>query len=159
MSKIGYEEALAENEALKDQIAIVLAQKKGWRRTCENLKKQIVSLKQDLEVAKDNEIHLETINELREENKRLKSLKFRQYVATDEKGNIVDYAIFDNEKVYPLKDYLKIVEKQAVKEFAEKLKDKFNGYEATSYNGYEEGWHDLQEEINDLLKEYGIGEE
>lgn len=43
---------------------------------------------------------------------------------------------------------------EAIKKFAEKLKDKFNGYEATSYNGYEEGWHDLQEEINDLLKEY-----
>lgn len=44
--------------------------------------------------------------------------------------------------------------KQAVKEFAEKLKEKFEGYEATCYNGVEEGWHDLKEEIDDLLKEY-----
>ena len=44
--------------------------------------------------------------------------------------------------------------KQAVKEFAEKLKEKFDGYDATSYNGYEEGFHDLQEEIDELLKEY-----
>lgn len=43
--------------------------------------------------------------------------------------------------------------KQAVKEFAEKLKEKFDGYDATSYNGYEEGFHDLQEEIDELLKE------
>lgn len=156
MSKICLEEALAENEALKDQIAIVLAQKKGWRRTCENLKKQIVSLKQDLEVAKDNELHLETINELREENKRLKSLKFRQYVATDEKGNIVDYAIFDNEKVYPLKDYLKIVEKQAVKEFAEKLKSLMldREYQGVFYRQAVFSDND----IDDLLEEYGIGE-
>ena len=44
--------------------------------------------------------------------------------------------------------------KQAVKEFAEKLKEKFDGYDATSYNGYKEGFHDLQEEIDELLKEY-----
>ena len=41
-----------------------------------------------------------------------------------------------------------------VKEFAEKLKEKFDGYDATSYNGYEEGFHNLQEEIDELLKEY-----
>lgn len=48
----------------------------------------------------------------------------------------------------------KAVEKNAVKEFAEKMKEKFEGYDATSYNGYEEGFHDLQEEIDELLKEY-----
>lgn len=46
------------------------------------------------------------------------------------------------------------IRKNAVKEFAEKLKEKFSGYEATYYNGYEEGFHDLQEEIDELLKEY-----
>lgn len=51
---------------------------------------------------------------------------------------------------------LKEIKQQEIKEFAEKLKDKFNGYEATSYNGYEEGWHDLQEEIDDLVKECGV---
>lgn len=49
---------------------------------------------------------------------------------------------------------LKEYKTQAVKEFAEKLKEKFDGYDATSYNGYEEGFHDLQEEIDELLKEY-----
>lgn len=44
--------------------------------------------------------------------------------------------------------------KSTVKEFAEKLKEKFDGYDATYYNGYEEGFHDLQEEIDELLKEY-----
>lgn len=46
------------------------------------------------------------------------------------------------------------IRKEAVKEFAEKLKEKFNGYEATYYNGHEEGFHDLQEEIDELLEEY-----
>lgn len=48
---------------------------------------------------------------------------------------------------------LKEYKRQAVKEFAEKLKEKFDGYDATYYNGYEEGFHDLQEEIDELLKE------
>lgn len=48
----------------------------------------------------------------------------------------------------------RLVEINAVKEFAEKVKEKFNGYEATYYNGHEEGFHDLQEEIDELLKEY-----
>lgn len=43
---------------------------------------------------------------------------------------------------------------EGAKEFAEKLKEKFDGYDATSYNGYEEGFHDLQEEIGEVLKEY-----
>lgn len=148
MSKIGYEEALAENEALKDTIAIVLAQKNDYRKTNENLKKEIASLKQDLEVAKDNELHLEAIEELREENRRLKEMKFRQYVATDIDGNIVDYAIMSGDRVYPLKKYIEIVKKEAVKEFAEKLKEK-------CFNGYQVGMKILEEtEIDNLLKEY-----
>ena len=43
-----------------------------------------------------------------------------------------------------MKNVLEIEKNQAVKEFAEKLKEKFDGYDATSYNGYEEGFHDLQ---------------
>ena len=49
---------------------------------------------------------------------------------------------------------LKLARRQTAEEFAEKLKEKFDGYDATSYNGYEEGFHDLQEEIDELLKEY-----
>ena len=64
------------------------------------------------------------------------------------------YQKIDNDCVVITKDELKQYKAQAVKEFAEKLKEKFNGYEATYYNGYEEGFHDLQEEINELLKEY-----
>lgn len=53
-----------------------------------------------------------------------------------------------------LRFQLEECKKSTVKEFAEKLKEKFDGYDATSYNGYEEGFHDLQEEIDELLKEY-----
>lgn len=48
------------------------------------------------------------------------------------------------------------IRKETAKEFAEKLKKKFDGYEATYYNGVEEGWHDLQGEIDELLKQYGV---
>lgn len=55
------------------------------------------------------------------------------------------------------KCYLKCdIAKTLVKEFAEQLKQKFNGYEAYYYNGEEEGFHDLDEEIDELLKTYGL---
>lgn len=41
-----------------------------------------------------------------------------------------------------------------IDEFAEQLKQKFDGYEATYYNGYEGRWHDLAEEIDKVA--YGI---
>lgn len=53
-----------------------------------------------------------------------------------------------------LLEYIKKEKRNEVEKFAEKLKEKFDGYDATSYNGYEEGFHDLQEEIDELLKEY-----
>lgn len=40
-----------------------------------------------------------------------------------------------------------------IDEFSKRLKEKFDGYEATYYNGYEEGWHDLAEEIDELATE------
>lgn len=73
---------------------------------------------------------------------------------------VIDDEWFENREVKSeqfernMKNVLEIEKNQAVKEFAEKLKDKFDGYDATSYNGYEEGFHDLQEEIDELLKEY-----
>ena len=64
------------------------------------------------------------------------------------------YRKIDDNCAVITKAELKQYKVQAVKEFAEKLKGKFNGYEATYYNGYEEGFHDLQEEIDELLQEY-----
>ena len=64
------------------------------------------------------------------------------------------YRKIDDDCAVITKAELKQYKSQAVKEFAEKLKEKFNGYEATYYNGYEYGFHDLQEEIDELLKEW-----
>ena len=66
----------------------------------------------------------------------------------------IGYRKVDEECAVITKDELNQYKVQAVKEFAERLKEKFEGYEATYYNGYEEGFHDLQEEIDELLKEY-----
>lgn len=43
--------------------------------------------------------------------------------------------------------------KQAQIDVLNKLKEKFKGYEAWYYNGIEEGYHDLEEEIDELIKE------
>lgn len=43
--------------------------------------------------------------------------------------------------------------KKAQIEVLNKLKEKFKGYEAWYYNGIEEGYHDLEEEIDELIKE------
>lgn len=49
---------------------------------------------------------------------------------------------------------LKEYKRQAVKEFAEHLKEKFGEYEVWHYNGNEEGWHDLKQEIDECVKEF-----
>ena len=68
-----------------------------------------------------------------------------------------DSVVLSREEYIDLsRNYVKEQKAQAVKEFAKKLKEKFNGYEATYYNGFEEGFHDLQEEIDELLKEYEV---
>lgn len=43
--------------------------------------------------------------------------------------------------------------KKAQIDVLNKLKEKFKGYEAWYYNGIEEGYHDLEEEIDELIKE------
>ncbi len=53
-----------------------------------------------------------------------------------------------------MKSVLEIEKKNAVKEFAEKLKEKFGEYEVWHYNGAEEGWHDLKQEIDECVKEF-----
>ena len=76
------------------------------------------------------------------------------FAMTAEKIYTAGYRKIDDDCAVITKAELKQYKLQAVKEFAEKLKEKFNGYEATYYDGYEEGFHDLQEEIYELLKEY-----
>lgn len=53
-----------------------------------------------------------------------------------------------------MKSVLEIEKKNAIKKFAEKLKEKFGEYEVWHYNGNEEGWHDLKQEIDECVKEF-----
>lgn len=53
-----------------------------------------------------------------------------------------------------MKSVLEIEKKNAVKEFAQKLKEKFGDYEVWHYDGENEAWHDLQSEIDECVKEY-----
>lgn len=46
------------------------------------------------------------------------------------------------------------IAKTLVKKFAERLKEKFGDYEVWHYNGNEEGWHDLKQEIDEYVKEF-----
>lgn len=65
MGKIGYEEALAENEALKDQIAIVLAQKKVLRKSYDKLLEENKKLKEEnknLKESLENDFTFKTTN-------------------------------------------------------------------------------------------------
>lgn len=53
-----------------------------------------------------------------------------------------------------MKSVLEIEKRNAVKEFAQKLKEKFGDYEVWHYDGENEAWHDLQSEIDECVKEY-----
>ena len=105
------------------------------------------------------------IKELKDENAELKNERDEYYAQADrlqarlaqaqEDNSEFQYQLRNSHLTISLLDTrLKHARRQAAKEFAEKLKEKFDGYDATSYNGYEEGFHDLQEEIDEVLKEY-----
>lgn len=51
-----------------------------------------------------------------------------------------------------LDDKLRIAKQETINVLNE-LKEKFKGYEAWYYNGTEEGYHDLEEEIDEFIKE------
>lgn len=110
-----------------------------------NICNQIISKYEEL--TNDYKCEIERLNN--EYSKAFERLKSQQ--------REIDRLTEENERFENnMKSVLEIEKKQAVKEFAEKLKEKFSGYEATYYNGYEEGFHDLQDEIDELLKEYEI---
>lgn len=97
----------------------------------------------------------ELTNDYKHEIERLSNEYSKAFERLKSQQREIDRLKEENERFENnMKSVLEIEKKQAVKEFAEKLKEKFSGYEATYYNGYEEGFHDLQEEIDELLKEY-----
>ena len=108
-----------------------------------NICNQIISKYEEL--TNDYKHEIERLNN--EYNKAFERLKSQQ--------REIDRLKEENERFgNNMKSVLEIEKKQAVKEFAEKLKEKFSGYKVAYYNGYEEGFHDIQDEIDELLKEY-----
>lgn len=116
---------------------------------------------------RDNQVRTlaTAIKELKDENAELKNERDEYYAQADrlqarlaqaqEDNSEFQYQLRNSHLTISLLDTrLKHARRQAAEEFAEKLKEKFDGYDATSYNGYEEGFHDLQEEIDEVLKEY-----
>lgn len=103
---------------------------------------------------RDNQVRTlaTAIKELKDENAELNRERGEYYAQADRLQAKLAQVLMrvDKTKEWTL-DRAKI---EGAKEFAEKLKEKFDGYDATSYNGYEEGFHDLQEEIDEVLKEY-----
>lgn len=53
-----------------------------------------------------------------------------------------------------MKNVLEIEKKNAVREFAEKLKRFYDGVEVSVYNGIEEGVYELNDKIDELLEEF-----
>lgn len=120
------------------------------------LEAEIERLKADNEALKMwNEAYTEENEKLKAEKHKLENdlVDFDEFARGISKTRIE----ITGEAIPTCKTLLEYIEKEkrnAVKEFAEKLKEKFDDYGATSYNGYEEEFHDLQEEIDELLKEY-----
>lgn len=132
------------------------AYKEGYIKGIEERESEIERLKADNEALKMwNEAYTEENEKLKAENHKLENdlVDFDEFARGISKTRIE----ITGEAIPTCKTLLEYIEKEkrnAVKEFAEKLKEKFDGYDATYYNGYEEGFHDLQEEIDELLKEY-----
>ena len=122
------------DEALKE-IEILRLQNKKMGEAFDSLDKKYDSLKLELELAQA--CHKEKCAEF-------DKLCF-------------DYAKLQvrNEKFEQnMKNVLEIEKKNAVEEFAKKLKEKFYDYEVWHYDGENEAWHDLQSEIDECVKEY-----
>lgn len=120
------------------------------------LYEEIKRLKADNEALKMwNDAYTKENEKLKAENHKLENdlVDFDEFARGISKTRIE----ITGEAIPTCKTLLEYIEKEkrnAVKEFAEKLKEKFDDYGATSYNGYEEEFHDLQEEIDEILKEY-----
>lgn len=103
MSMKSKEQLTNENEALKDSIAVILAQKKNVHKHCDEKNQQIDQLKQQL-VEKDKEIENCKRNELYEENMKILAVKNQKQLAIQELEKVkktlsayvrVDHIIWD----------------------------------------------------------------
>lgn len=86
----------------------------------------------------NDKILKDTLNLITEQEKKIEKLK------AENKQLKTECALLDDE--------LRIA-RQGTIDVLNKLKEKFKGYEAWYYDGIEESYHDLEEEINEFIKE------
>ena len=99
----------------------------------------------------------ELTNDYKHEIERLNNEYHKAFERLKSQQREIDRLKEENERFENnMKSVLEIEKKQAVKEFAERVKEKCSGDKVGYYNGYEEGVDDRQDEIDELLKEYEI---
>lgn len=109
--------------------------------------KKIVQLKDELKQLKTNsEILARGVRDLNHENYKLTE-KIKQ--AHEQRVKEINQL---KTECTLLDDELRIA-RQGTIDVLNKLKEKFKGYEAWYYDGIEESYHDLEEEINEFIKE------
>lgn len=115
--------------------------------------------RQDFELIKIQNFELlEEVKQLEADNGRfvLAVKKFDEFARDISKTRIE----ITGEAIPTCKTLLKYIEKEkrnAVESLAGWLKIKFGDYDAWYYDGTEEGFHDLKEDIDEALKEYKSG--
>ena len=122
------------DEALKE-IEILKLQNKKLAEAFDSLDKKHDSLKLELELAQA--FHNE------------KCAEFNKLCFDHAKLQVKNEKFERN-----MKNVLEIEKKNAVREFAEKLKEFYDGVEVSVYNGYEEGIYELNDKIDEFLEEY-----
>lgn len=123
----------------------------GLKQDAHNLitkqEKKIVQLKDELKQLKTNsKILARGVRDLNHENYKLTE-KIKQ--AHEQRVKEINQL---KTECTLLDDELRIA-RQGTIDVLNKLKEKFKGYEAWYYDGIEESYHDLEEEINEFIKE------
>jgi len=131
---ISLEVKMTLDEALKE-IEILKLQNKKLAEAFDSLDKKYDSLKLELELAQA--CHNE------------KCAEFNKLCFDYAKLQVKNERFEQN-----MKNVLEIEKKNAVREFAEKLKRFYDGAEVSVYNGYEEGIYELNDKIDELLEEF-----
>lgn len=122
----------------------------GLKQDAHNLitkqEKKIVQLKDELKQLKTNsKILARGVRDLNHENYKLTE-KIKQAHEQEKEINQL------KTECTLLDDELRIA-RQGTIDVLNKLKEKFKGYEAWYYDGIEESYHDLEEEIDEFIKE------
>ena len=131
---ISLEVKMTLDEALKE-IEILKLQNKKLAEAFDSLDKKYDSLKLELELAQA--CHNE------------KCAEFNKLCFDYAKLQVKNERFEQN-----MKNVLEIEKKNAVREFAEKLKRFYDGVEVSVYNCYEEGIYELNDKIDELLEEF-----